>query len=612
MLITDIYIEGIPQHEKLYLQKLTDFNVIVGPNNSGKSAVLDVISRLSFFVQFTPDRSSPPLTQSKRFYSRTAKTYTVKWRFQASLEEIFGSIDNGLKAFSAFTSEIKDALPQFGLSCWVEKQFNYNDNQPTSSNKDPFGHIKVKDKIVFDRRNISHGFIMDNISNNTRGYFFDYLKELARIHEISSSQLISYVPWRGARPRKEIMLKLKEQEHSKKYRNFVNTFKEFFPNFPWVRHTSDDTYAILGADEEDPEAMFPLTEEGGGCLRTFDILNEIFLLEIAKDAATERYRRHIRPILLIDEPELSTHADLQREMFHKLVDFSQNAQVFLATHSPIFISPGKKRTVILLPIARSGEEVKYIERSDLNEVSSSLGLRNRDYFLYSTILFLEGFTEQEFLFRILDESEIDPHDHGIDIRNLKGVDKTREKFSETLFDLIINFNTNIIIRTDKEGKTETTKKKLDEMFQEKGKGDKFRWDFWETNFEANFPIEVLHETLIQCAEESGTTLTFSLSDFKEVMKDVEPQNIPNKLSEIYNDQTKGSLNKKQFGRCLAAIILKDPERFKDNQVVKYFIGFFDKLNIEFLTNVKRDPKCVYLWETHKRIADEESKNRIAS
>lgn len=605
MLITDIHIDGIPQHEKLSLENLKSFNVIVGPNNSGKSAVLDVISRLSYFVQSTPGGSS--LAQSKRFYSRTAKTYTVKWRFQASLEEIFGNVDNGLNAFSAFTRKIKDMLPQFGLSCWVARQFKYGENKPATGNKNPFGPIKVKDIIVFDRKNFSQGFSMDNLCNNTMKYFVDYLKELARIYEITNSQLISYVPWRGGRSRKEIMLKLKEQEHSKKYRNFVNTFKEFFPNFPWVRHTSSDTYAILGADEEDPEAMFPLTEEGGGCLRTFEILNEIFLLEIAKDAATERYRRYIKPILLIDEPELSTHADLQRKMFHKLVDFSKNAQVFLATHSPIFISPGKKRAIILLPIVRSGEEVKYIERSDLNEVSSSLGLRNRDYFLYSTILFLEGFTEQEFLFRLLDESEKDPHDHGIDIRNLKGVDKTKQKFSETLFDLITNFNTNIVIKTDKEGKAETTKVKLDEMFQKKGKGDKFRWEFWPTNFEANFPIEVLHETLIQCAEESGTTLTLSLSDFKEVMKDVEPQNIPNKLSEIYNDQTKGSLNKKQFGRCLAAIILKDPERFKDNQVIKYFIGFFDKLNIKFLTNVKRDPKGVYLWETHKRIADEEKK-----
>ncbi len=603
MLITDICIEGIPQHEKLDLQKLTDFNVIAGPNNSGKSAVLDVISRLSQFVHSAPGGSSQPLAQSKRFYSRTARTYTIKWRFQASLEEIFGSVDNGLKAFSAFTNEIKDALPQFGLSCWVEKQFNYNDNQPISSNKRPFGQIKVNDIIVFDEKNLSHGFSMDNLSNNTVKYFVDYLKELARIHEVSNSQLISYVPWRGGRPRKEIMLKLKEQEHSKKYRNFVNTFKEFFPNFPWVRHTSSDTYAILGADEEDPEAMFPLTEEGGGCLRTFEILSEIFLLEIAKDAATKRYRRYIRPILLIDEPELSTHADLQREMFHKLVDFSKNAQVFLATHSPIFISPGKKRTVILLPIARSGEEVKYIERSDLNEVSSSLGLRNRDYFLYSTILFLEGFTEQEFLFRLLDEPEIDPHDHGIDIRNLKGVDKTREKFSETLFDLITNFNTNIVIKTDKEGKAKTTKVKLDEMFQKKGKGDKFRWEFWPTNFEANFPIEVLHETLIQCAEESGTKLTLSLSDFKEVMKDVEPQNIPNKLSEIYNDQTKGSLNKKQLGRCLAAIILKDPERFKDNQVVKYFIVFFDKLKIKILPSITRVHEAFFIGGMGQKTED---------
>lgn len=605
MLITDIQIDGIPQHEKLSLENLKSFNVIVGPNNSGKSAVLDVIYKLSLFTSTTPSSQSARY-QSKQFYSKTRKNYTVKWRFNASLTEIFGNVDNALKAFKELKSEeLKHSLAEFGLSTCLEIQVRYGDN--AIGHKKPFGPIQVKDKIIFDSKNFNSGFMMDNLSNSTRSYFEEYVNELTRVHDISKAQLISYVPCHRMLKRKEIMLDLRDHEHSTKYNNFVTEFKETFPSFPLVRHAADETYSIIGRDKDEREIMFPFKEEGGGCLRTFQIASEIFLLGITKAAASEKYRQNIRPILIIDEPELSMHADLQRKLFHNLVKFSHNAQIFIATHLPIFISPSQNRKVILLPLARTDNEVKEITRPNINDVSVALGLNNKDYFINSVILFVEGDTEEKFLSTILNESEIDLLDYGVVLKNMAGVDYLQQEFSNLLIQLILDFNAKVFIITDKEGTARKKKDKLIKIFQKEQKVGDFDWHIWDSNFEAHFPKEVLFETLKQTAKQKDIELGLTFEDFNKQLSSVDDKAIPNKLREIYYTHTKGTLNMKIFGYSLAKVIVEGIEKYKNLEVIKYFCRLFDKMGIRIFPNVERYLKGVYFCEEEKRIADEEKK-----
>ena len=42
-------------------------------------------------------------------------------------------------------------------------------------------------------------------------------------------------------------------------------------------------------------------------------------------------------VILIDEPEISLHPDLQRKLFNLLVEYSKDKQIIVSTHSPYFV-----------------------------------------------------------------------------------------------------------------------------------------------------------------------------------------------------------------------------------------------------------------------------------
>ena len=42
-------------------------------------------------------------------------------------------------------------------------------------------------------------------------------------------------------------------------------------------------------------------------------------------------------MILIDEPEISLHPDLQRKLFSLLVEYSKDKQIIVSTHSPYFV-----------------------------------------------------------------------------------------------------------------------------------------------------------------------------------------------------------------------------------------------------------------------------------
>ena len=45
-------------------------------------------------------------------------------------------------------------------------------------------------------------------------------------------------------------------------------------------------------------------------------------------------------IIIIDEPEISLHPDLQRRLFKLLVEYSKDKQIIVSTHSPYFVDWG--------------------------------------------------------------------------------------------------------------------------------------------------------------------------------------------------------------------------------------------------------------------------------
>lgn len=64
-------------------------------------------------------------------------------------------------------------------------------------------------------------------------------------------------------------------------------------------------------------------------------------------------------IILIDEPDIYLHSKLQKKLFEKIKKLSNDTQVFITTHSPIFINPYKLDNLFLLELLITE---KYSER----------------------------------------------------------------------------------------------------------------------------------------------------------------------------------------------------------------------------------------------------------
>jgi hypothetical protein len=79
-------------------------------------------------------------------------------------------------------------------------------------------------------------------------------------------------------------------------------------------------------------------------------------------------------ILLIDEPELHLHPKLQEEFSNLLLEFSKDSQIFIATHSPLFIKQIMfNDNISIKTLIREGATVKEYNPQDakLSYVSSN-------------------------------------------------------------------------------------------------------------------------------------------------------------------------------------------------------------------------------------------------
>ena len=131
-----------------------------------------------------------------------------------------------------------------------------------------------------------------------------------------------------------------------------------------------------------------------------------------------------KPFYGIEEPETRLHIDYQRKLFQYLKAVSTKRQIFIATHSPVFVDKAFLKQTFLVSIdSQQQTRLKRVERDDLRLILLELGIMPSDFFFANRILFVEGLTEKYVLPIIAEKSGIDLSNisiiplHGKDNRN---------------------------------------------------------------------------------------------------------------------------------------------------------------------------------------------------
>lgn len=333
-------------------------NVFVGENGSGKTALLDAFALpiLEYKTEnfSISDLNDPENESSVEVYAKenfeVAKT--IKGSFQAQgfsfkakirardIKAYLSSIViSDRKFIQADRENVKEDSPDLRMSVnnpWKQKRFDEND-------------------ILFlDRNRIFQ--IRSGTNKTTR---FD------RLMEDFSYQYLKKTEEAIANLNDELDKKIRKDKVDN---NFLSETIKKFQEISGSQITLDflDNYqpfknAFLAA-KKDNNQQISISNLGSGYEMIFALLYSFYL---AQQSGKQL-------IVLIDEPELHLHPRLQEKFVSFLLEFSKNAQIILASHSPLLVKQLSENDKVKIRVLEStGQKVLEIEKRVLLYISAN-------------------------------------------------------------------------------------------------------------------------------------------------------------------------------------------------------------------------------------------------
>lgn len=245
--------------------------VLVGPNNSGKSTIIEAVHLLSSNKMIIPKKSRNMLNDGK-----------VKIEIEDELNNVISisSTDNG--------------------GSFVERKYNdMIQEKGFVQNMDTF---ILSSKRGFPSTFSSNGYISRDSYKGNVGMSSEYRPDSNYSNMNFGSRLMNIYK------NKELF-----EECLKKV---------LYPLPKWTIESLNENTSYLeftfGNIKHDSSGS------GDGFINIFNIVDAL-------------YDSKEKNVILIDEPEISLHPDLQRKLFNLLVEYSKDKQIIISTHSPYFV-----------------------------------------------------------------------------------------------------------------------------------------------------------------------------------------------------------------------------------------------------------------------------------
>ncbi|MBN2502311.1 MAG: AAA family ATPase [Anaerolineales bacterium] len=379
------------------------FNVIVGKNNAGKTALVEALS-LGF-----NNRQHRSIKTVPYYGASTQPKSTISFICAIKMDELRKIIVDKSPSFylyqilnadkqsqerhlqSIFTQNYIELECEYSPSDGFKKVFIREWGNHQSSQLIEFTLHRDEDKPKCTAANLAtkNKNLLPNILApifKERIYTFRAERFNVGQSEISNDPILKSDASNLAQ-----VLHLLQTSNPSRFMNWMNLVRTIFPEIkqitvPPIDNSKTARISLweIEAESERTDLSFPLQESGTGLGQVMAILYI---------AVTSEFPRTI----IIDEPQSFLHPGAIRKLFSILQQSFSNHQYIITTHSPLVISSAKPSNTILIRKNDAESQIEIIEnneREELNLVLAEIGSRLSDVFGADNILWVEGQTEE--------------------------------------------------------------------------------------------------------------------------------------------------------------------------------------------------------------------------
>lgn len=323
------------------LNNCGDINAIVGKNNAGKSTILHAIDMAGLALKVQTWDFFQPKLEIKDLFTNVGE-FSINITYE----------DNSF-------INIK-ASPNYGPQ--------FEGIQP--SEKQKFTSVLVLPDVGFGMLNRQHQTPL-NVIRQIENRFFSNISSLDILYTIKYYAIRNE---RGLSP--------------ESYQEVIEEIKNYFPDIDSI--DSDRTEQDLATLTYTEYARkLDIVYSGTGLKHFLDVIIKT-IISGAK-------------IVLLDEPEMGLHPDIQRrfiEYLHKLSE-QKGIQFFMATHSQVLLNYADTITYYRITNINGQREVFRVENDAVYTLLNDLGIRPSDVFNQDMCLLVEGATEIVFFEHII-------------------------------------------------------------------------------------------------------------------------------------------------------------------------------------------------------------------
>jgi hypothetical protein len=554
---------------------LTYVNALIGPNNEGKSTLLDAVNLcryvatpigetdaaaaymierlvhrdldaiLSIDLYFEFDESDASrLGMITRDFDRSEYLrYTVRWSGQAeAVEPIYmypDSVALKLKGVDPF---------DVGL-CQITNVFTL------TASPDP-----ISQWIIPNRRpnpEVTHSGGNPNVyaaagGPGPNGYavfslFFEWVTRIIYVP--------SYRPLETDSDTSELLKWLLRMLTTKnaQFGDFQKLITRLIPSVRYLYPTTEPNLRVSSTEMADATQAFTLDHVGGG-------VNELLRL------ARVIWQAEPGSVILIEEPERGVHPRSQREFAAAVLEHAsdQGKQIIWATHSTVLAPVWDGTSANFVRFDADGSTISAVlDPEDSDDLRTRLGVSPADLYGYALLLMVDGPSEVVLFPRLLENRLGAQAASAIRVSPIDGSVASRTDRIISVDRALRNSGTGLYILTDRDEGWEKAVKRI----QADSDGDGPRIKIWDCGlagsvrrpeFEDNFCVE----ELVQAANQVASSDLLTVDALTERLSQKPNRAISKSLQDVYWDAYEYELSKADLGDELATIAI---DKIRDNK-----------------------------------------------